>query len=347
MKSKIDRRRFLKASAAGLAAGALASPLRLFETANAAQGQEPFVFAYLSDSHITHIGDGEFTKMFVDGLERGVAELTFMEEEPDFVLYGGDLAQLGKKEEIDKGLEIMSQVEQKVYWIMGEHDYYLDMGEYWRSLFGKEYYSFDHKGVHFVALNSILTYQDWIDRWPTPMDRMKAMAQLDNPQGSPFMVGEEQLVWLKADLEKYPKETPVIVFSHSPLYKYYKPWNFWTDDAEAVQSLLNKFDHATVIHGHIHQKASNRIGNINFHGVMSTAWPWPYPPKEYIPALTEPMNRADPFSHFDGCGWGWGTVRGDRKLVKHYELWENTSKEVTPETIQARVQGLRPPVFHY
>jgi 3',5'-cyclic-AMP phosphodiesterase len=51
--------------------------------------------------------------------------------------------------------------------VMGEHDYYLDLGEYWEKLFGP-HYSFDHKGVHFVVLNSILTYDEWtFDRWPT------------------------------------------------------------------------------------------------------------------------------------------------------------------------------------
>ncbi len=59
----------------------------------------------------------------------------------------------------------------------------------------------------------------------------------------------------------------------------------------------------TVIHGHTHQLLSNRIGNITFHGMLSTAWPWPYAP-EGLPKLTVQMNRADPFSQFDGCGDG-------------------------------------------
>ena len=38
--------------------------------------------------------------------------------------------------------------------MVGEHDWYFDMGENWRKQFGKDTYSFDHKGVHFVVLNS-------------------------------------------------------------------------------------------------------------------------------------------------------------------------------------------------
>ena len=45
--------------------------------------------------------------------------------------------------------------------MVGEHDWYLDMGEKWRALFGKDIYSFDHKGVHFVVLNSVIVEDYW------------------------------------------------------------------------------------------------------------------------------------------------------------------------------------------
>jgi hypothetical protein len=93
---------------------------------------------------------------------------------------------------------------------------------------------------------------------------------------------------------KGPQVHPIIVFSHSPLYKLYRPWNFWTDDAEDVQAILQRFDHVTVLHGHTHQVLTNRIGNIQFHGMLSTAWPWPYAPQG-LPALTVQMNRPNPF----------------------------------------------------
>jgi hypothetical protein len=105
------------------------------------------------------------------------------------------------------------------------------------------------------------------------------------------------------DLEKVPTSTPLIVFSHSPLYKLYRPWNFWTDDAEDVQAILQPFDRVTVLHGHTHQVLTNRIGNIQFHGMLSTAWPWPYAPQG-LPALTVQMNRPNPFDSNDGLGDG-------------------------------------------
>jgi 3',5'-cyclic AMP phosphodiesterase CpdA len=152
------------------------------------------------------------------------------------------------------------------------------------------------------------------------MERMKTVAGLDNGVQSPFMVGAEQREWLQKDLAKYPDDQSVIVFSHSPLYKLYKNWNFWTDDAEEVQKILGRFKQVVVIHGHTHQLLTNRIGNIHFHGLLSTAWPWPYAPQG-MPKLTIQMNRPDPFNPNDGCGDGEVSVHPDGLVDKIYNLW--------------------------
>lgn len=89
---------------------------------------------------------------------RAVAECNLMDPKPDFVMYGGDIAQLAKPEEIDHGLDLLSVLKYPTRYVMGEHDYYLDLGEHWSKRLGPQYYSFDHKGVHFVVLNSILTH---------------------------------------------------------------------------------------------------------------------------------------------------------------------------------------------
>ncbi|WP_432742820.1 metallophosphoesterase [Methylobacter sp. G7] len=325
-----SRRNFIK-SAGALAIGTTL-PISLIELAFAESSQN-FTFAYISDSHIQHIKDNRFVRNWDRGLIRAVAETNLLLPKPDFVMYGGDLAQLGSKAELDHGAEIMSALHGDVRYVMGEHDYYLDLGEYWEKLFGPQYYSFDHKGVHFVVLNSIKTYDDWtFKRWPTAEQRMLEMAGLDNPNGSPFMVGEEQRLWLKKDLDKVSKDTPVVVFSHSPLQKIYKGWNFWTEDAEQVQALLKPFKKVSVIYGHVHQIQYNQIGNISFNSVMATAWPWPYPQSyaqaaQYLPKLTVPMNRADPFFERDATGWQFiNLANGNADL--NFTLYDNTSRIV-------------------
>ena len=146
------------------------------------------------------------------------------------------------------------------------------------------------------------------------------------------MVGEEQRAWLAKDLEAVSKDTPIVLFSHSPIQKIYKGWNFWTDDAEEVQALLQPFDNVTVVYGHVHQIQYNQIGNISFHAVMATAWPWPYPRSyaqatSHMPKLTVPMNRADPFFERDATGWQFINVATGR-VAMEYNLYNNTNRIV-------------------
>ncbi|MEA3413151.1 MAG: metallophosphoesterase [Pseudomonadota bacterium] len=339
--SQTSRRDFLKKSGALLAAGTL--PLSVVELAFGKNDPQSFTFAFISDSHITHVKGNQFVNNWDRGLKRAVAEANLLEPRPDFVFYGGDIAQLGKPEEIDHGLEILGGLRGKTHYVMGEHDYYVDLGEHWRDRLGPDHYSFDHKGVHFVVLNSILTFDDWMyGDWDKPMDRMRQMARLDNPQGSPFMVGETQRLWLKKDLEAVSRDTPVVVFSHSPLQKIYKGWNFWTDDADEVQALLKPFDKVTVIYGHVHQIQYNQIGNISFHAAMATAWPWPYPEtysrqESHLPKLTVPMNRADPFFERDATGWQFIDINTGN-VDMHYLLPDNRNRTVAFDVATGRPQ---------
>ena len=324
----ISRRDFLKGASALAAGGIL--PISSVELAFADKSQS-FSFAWISDSHIQHVKGSQFVRNWDRGLMRAVAECNLMDPKPDFVMYGGDIAQLAKPEEIDHGLDLLSALKYPTRYVMGEHDYYLDLGEHWSKRLGPQHYSFDHKGVHFVVLNSILTHASWTHnpKWKSPMERMMTMAGLGNPDGSPFMVGDAQRAWLKKDLAKISKDTPLVVFSHSPLQKIYKGWNFWTDDAEQVQALLKPFKKVNVFYGHVHQIQYNQIGNISFHAAMATAWPWPYPQgysqdPSYLPKLTVPMNRADPFFERAATGWQFMDVASGNAAL-HYQLPDNNN----------------------
>lgn len=332
MEKRFSRREFFRISAQSVAAaglGGLFGGLGLPATrlAEASTRVRPFTFAYISD---THLYEEKLNKRFIRAIEKAVADVNALDPQPDFVLFGGDLAQLGQKGELDLGKQILDGLRAKRYMMVGEHDWYLDMGEHWRELFGPDTYSFDHKGVHFIVLNSVIVEDYWTPAKLTPMERMKAMAQLDNPDGRPFTVGEAQRAWLKKDLSRISLDQPIIVFSHSPLYKYYRNWNFWTNDAEQVQAILAPFQKVSVIHAHTHQLLTNRIGNIQFHGVLSTAWPWPYAPLG-LSRFTRRQDRADPFDQFDGCGWGTVEILDNGGINKNYDLWGRQRTKVTYE----------------
>lgn len=343
---EISRREFLKSTVTTgiILAGsgcATRNSYGLVEQVEVKQGNEKFLFAYISDSHLLARGKEH---RFAISLIKAVEDVNAMKPQPDFVLFGGDLAQLGLREELSLGRDIIADLKPKVYMMVGEHDWYYDMGEAWKEFFGKPTYSFNHKGVHFIVLNSVVVEDYWSKTNMTPMERMLFMAQLDNPKGRPFTVGEEQRKWLSDDLSSVSKETPVVVFSHSPLYKYYKSWNFWTDDAEEVQKLLSPFKTVTVLHGHTHQVLTNKKDHIVFHGMLSTAWPWPYAP-EGIPKLTLQMDRADPFNQFDGTGWGKINMIRNGNVDKTYNLWSRNPMVVSYDKILAGREQVSGPSY--
>lgn len=191
------------------------------------------------------------------------------------------------------------------------------------------------------------------------MERMLTMAGLDNPNGSPFMVGEAQREWLRQDLSKVSGTTPVVVLSHSPIQKIFKGWNFWTEDAEQVQGLLAPFAKVSVIYGHVHQIQYQQIGNISFNSAMATAWPWPYPQSyvqapSHLPVLTVPMNRADPFFERDATGWQFVDIHSGKPALS-YVLYDNGNRVVAYNESSGRPEDLGfqpanrriPPQAHY
>jgi 3',5'-cyclic AMP phosphodiesterase CpdA len=340
----LQRRDYIKVAGAALGAAAAHGVLAPhsfmpIDVAHAQGGGGGFRIAYISDSHLY---EQDVNDRFVRGLLRAVEDVNRLDPQPDFVLYGGDLAQLGKPRELELGAQILKTLKAPVRVMVGEHDWYLDLGEAWRALFGEPNYSFDHKGVHVVVVHSVVEADFWTARGLSPMERMKTVAGLDNGAQSPFTVGEAGRKWLADDLAKVPRSTPLLVFSHSPLYKLYRNWNFWTDDAEEVQAILRPFRTVTVVHGHTHQLLTNRIGNIHFHGMLSTAWPWPYAP-EGLPPLTVQMNRPDPFDPNDGCGDGQVVLHPDGLVDKIYTLWNRNPITVKATYLKSNGKTDRPP----
>ena len=93
-----------------------------------------FKFAWISD---THLYPKSLNTRFVEKTVRAAKDVQDMDPPADFLIFGGDLAQLGKIEELELGNEILKEVKIPKYFIPGEHDWYLDMGKKWGELFGK------------------------------------------------------------------------------------------------------------------------------------------------------------------------------------------------------------------
>ena len=318
----LTRRIFLHKSlllgAAGAATYGFFPFLNVLDVAFAANAQT-FRFAWISD---THLYPKDVNTRFVDKTVRAIDEVKGMSPAPDFLIFGGDLAQLGDPVELKLGAELLKELKIKQVFIPGEHDWYLDMGKTWNAMFGQSPWSFDHKGVRFVGLDTVSRAEDfWTPRKMTAKERMGHMATLDGTLGGAWAaVGKEQLKWLADALAGWPKDKPVVVFSHNPLYEYYPPWNFWVRDWREVHEVLAPYGNVTNIHGHTHQVLYNEIGRLRSIGMLATSWPWPYAP-EGVPVLTRPMVRADPGDHFDGVGWSALALNDAARVDNEYRMW--------------------------
>ena len=266
----IDRRNFLSCMAwAGtgllwtLAGGVPTS--RLFaatgkETAAPQQNSSSFSFVQISDSHI---GFNKAANQDVAGtLRLAINKINAIHTAtPDFMLHTGDITQSSKASEFDTAQQIIKETKvSETFYVPGEHDTALDDGVLYRQRFGKGtvgngWYSFNHKGVHFIGLNNVL--------------QIDAMGKL----------GPEQLSWLKQDLSSLSASTPIIIFAHIPLWMVYPDWGWGTQDGAEALSYLKRFGSVTVLNGHIHQIVQKVEGNIAFHTATSTAFPQPAPGK--------------------------------------------------------------------
>ena len=307
--------------------------------------EQSFKFAWISD---THLYPKSLNTRFVEKVVRAAKEVQAMSPPADFMIFGGDLAQLGKIEELELGNEILKEVKIRKVFIPGEHDWYLDMGKKWGELFGPANWTFDHKGVRFIGLDTVSRAPDyWSMKKMSPEERMAHMSVLDGTVAGPWAgVGRDQLDWLQKTLSTWDRNRPVVIFSHNPLYEYYPPWNFWVRDWREVNDVLKPYTKVTNIHGHVHQVLYNEIGNVRSIGMLATAWPWPYAP-EGVPKLTKPMIRVDPGDIYDGVGWGKVDVTAKDEVDVEYVMWgrkevfakspEDASKVSVPEVLRPRI----------
>jgi 3',5'-cyclic-AMP phosphodiesterase len=344
----MTRRTFLHKSllygTTGVAAyGGLFFPLLNTIDVAFAQGGQSFKFAWISD---THLYPKNVNKRFVEKAVRAIQEAEAMNPPADFLIFGGDMAQLGDPVELRLGADLLKEIKIKKVFIPGEHDWYLDMGATWNKMFGTAPWYFDHKGVRFIGLETVSRAEDfWTSRKMSAKERMGHMATLDGTLGGAWAaVGAEQLRWLNSTLASWAKDKPVVIFSHNPLYEYFPPWNFWVRDWREVHEILKPYGNVTNIHGHTHQVLYNEIGKLRSIGMLATSWPWPYAP-EGVPILTKPMIRADPGEPFDGVGWSIHTVSSTGRDENQYKMWRKevfADAEVDSGTADNRNQVLSP-----
>jgi 3',5'-cyclic-AMP phosphodiesterase len=225
------------------------------QKAGAAKGDMTFV--QISDSHM---GFNKPANPDVTAtLQATVDKINALPQTPDFIIHTGDLSHTSKPAEFDTMDQVlMSSKQKQFFYVPGEHDNSVDDGKlylerYGKNAKGKGWYSFDHKGVHFVGLVNSAA--------------LEGMGKL----------GPDQLAWLEADLKARGSSTPLVLFAHLPLWTIYPDWGWGTQDSEQALAFAKRFGSVTVLNGHIHQVMQKVEGNVTFHTAMSTAFPQPAP----------------------------------------------------------------------
>ena len=266
----IDRRGFLKCMAwAGtgllwtVSGGVLASKTlaEIAKTGGSLPTATDLSFLQVSDSHIgfSKEANKDVTATFKIALDR----INTLPTPPSFLIHTGDITQLSKPEEFDTFDEVLKSCRTKdVFYVPGEHDVLSDNGKLYRNRYlksvegnGSGWYSFNKNGVHFIGLVNVLNLE----------------------AGGLGQLGDEQLEWLKDDVNDLGTSTPIVVFAHIPLWAVYPQWGWSTSDGEQALGYLKRFASVTVLNGHIHQVLQKVEGNVTFHSAMSTAFPQPAP----------------------------------------------------------------------
>ena len=168
---------------------------------------------------------------------------------PDLIVHTGDLVYGYGDSEDQLKIEysnigkLMSTMVPKIYFVPGNHDFQTPLTtKYFRKMTGqkKDYFSFDHRGVTFIILNTDI----------------------------PGEVGEitgEQRTWLENELEKKKNSRAIFVFMHRPLFSFLilnadqkgdlpEPmYNFVSEKARwSLIDLLVKYKATAVLAGHEH-----------------------------------------------------------------------------------------------
>jgi Icc protein len=216
-------------------------------------------FVQISDSHIGF--NKAANKNVIGTFQEAVRRINALPKAPEFILHTGDLTHLSQADEFDTVEQVLtSSRASKVFYVPGEHDVMSDNGAQYLERFGKGtlgsgWYSFDQKGVHFIALVNVIGKTEL------------SMGHL----------GADQLAWLQKDLAALSTSTPIVVFAHVPLWEIYPQWGWGTDDGAQALQMLQPFGSVTVLNGHIHQQVQKIEGNMTFHTARSTAFPQPAP----------------------------------------------------------------------
>ena len=244
---------------------------------------EELFFVQLSDTH-WGFDNPKVNPDYSGTLKKAIAEVNALPTTPDFIVFTGDETHttndpVVRRQRMTEFKQIITALKvQNVHFLPGEHDAGLDAAAAYEEFFGKRYYTFDFKGVHFIALDNVTA-------------------------GS--SLGDEQLSWLQGVLAGFDKSSQIIVFAHRPLLQVYTQWDWRTKDGDKALALLKPFGNVNLFYGHIHQEREDTAGDFTQYAAKGMMFPLPAPGSVAKPGPL-PWDPQHPYQ-----GLGFRTVRID------------------------------------
>lgn len=255
---KINRRVFLKSSAAAMALAALPSCVR--------NGGGKVRFGLVSDSHYAN-RDEAGIRFYRESAAKMEACIEVMnQEQVDFMIHLGDFKDQDPEPDEQRTLQylkdfeaIYARFEGPRYHVLGNHDMDSLSKAQFQSLIentgisqNETYYSFDKGDYHFVVLDACF-----------------------NPDGSPYdhdnfkwydaNLPQEQLDWLENDLKKTGR--PTIVFVHQMLEDIENGKHHIKNFAEVRSILEASGKVSAVFQGHKHEERYKQINDIHYYTI--------------------------------------------------------------------------------
>lgn len=284
MTINVNRRELMKLAAVGGVVFASRLTLR-----PALAASDDFYFVQLSDLH-WGFQDPKVNPDPRATLERTIAAVNAVATAPDFIVFTGDLTHrtddgLVRRQRMEevKGMLGKLKVTRHVY-LPGEHDAAPDRGTAFKENFGETHQAFDHKGLHFVAL--------------------------DNTSDPAGILGEAQIAWLAQDLKGRDPAQPIAVLTHRPLFDLKPVWDWHTKDAAKAIELLAPFQKVTVFYGHVHHRNQHVDGNITHLSARSAMYPLP-------PVGTAPQKAPLPWDAASADhGIGWREIEREGRAIE-------------------------------
>ncbi|MDQ3440291.1 MAG: PQQ-binding-like beta-propeller repeat protein, partial [Planctomycetota bacterium] len=194
-----------------------------------------FRFIHTSDPHV-NTKEGPGTNAGND-VER-YKEIAALDPKPAFIVQTGDIVEIGTVEEYDVYRRTYAHLgDVKRYDAPGNHDVrWNPIGKegYVKGVGQPLYQSWDYENVHFVTLDSTVLLQHW------------------------GHISQDQLDWLKADLEKVGPEKPVVIGFHHWIGR--DP--IQTDNQQKLMDVVAPYNMVLWLQGHGHSDIQWNINGV-------------------------------------------------------------------------------------